>query len=217
MEKYLFMKPVLQLISQGGFFRKVSSIFLKIIATAVLLSGLVMFFKLWKVIFELPASAMIGGFIFQLFFIVAVYMVLHTLLIRAFDIDVLPDSEFTVIPIISISLKLIGEIYASFLSVIAVGGGILLWFAGYRGGLILEGITGSLPWISNIQVFDQENFLGGLMFILSGLIMAFFFLIFFYLLSELTIILVNIAKSTKKVSDVFEKSTINKVDANEET
>ncbi len=48
MEKYLFMKPVLQLISVGHFFRKAFAVFLQILAVVVAIAGLVSWISVWK-------------------------------------------------------------------------------------------------------------------------------------------------------------------------
>ncbi len=202
------MKPLLQLISQGSFFRKVFSIFLKAIAVLVLLAGLVTFFKLWKVIFSLPAAGVLGGILFQLLFAAAIYMVVHILLIRAEDINKLGDSEFTIVPIIAIALKLFGELYASFVSLIAVGGGLLLWFAGYRAGFVLGEVLDFIPFSQYIAGYGGETFVSGLLFIISGLIVAFFTLVFFYLLSELTIVTIDIARNTKVIRETVEKIAV---------
>src|SRR6266849_3373784 len=40
----------------------------------------------------------------------------------------LPASEFNTITLLSVLLQLIGEAYAAFVSLIAIGGGIFIWF-----------------------------------------------------------------------------------------
>jgi len=48
MEKYFFMKPVLQLISVGHFFRKAFAVFLQILAVVIAIAGLVAWIGVWR-------------------------------------------------------------------------------------------------------------------------------------------------------------------------
>lgn len=203
MQKFLFMKSILKLLSQGKFFRKICSIFLRAIATVIILAGLAGFFIGWQAVLELPISGLLGGIIFQLLFIIAIYMVVHTLLIRAYDITNLPESEYIVIPITSIFVKLIGEVYACFASVVAIGGGILIWFAGSYAQSILKDLTPLIP------SFGGETFVSGILFIMSGVLSGFFVLVFFYCGSEFMIVIVNIArdiKETRKVAEQYDNT-----------
>ena len=102
MEKLLFMKPLLEQISQGSFFRKIFAFLLKVLALVVLFLGIIVFIKAWKVILAMPTSGIIGGIIYQFFFIIAVYMVMHTLLIRACQINKLSEDDYNIVPIILI-------------------------------------------------------------------------------------------------------------------
>jgi len=201
MEKYLFMKSALGLISQGGFFSRVVAIGLRVIAVVVALAGLVIFVMAWKMVFQLPAAGVLGGIIYQLLFVVAIYMVVHTLIIRANDIARLQPAEFIVIPIASIFLKLMGEIYACLAGVFAVGAGILTWFAGEDSFYMLRNILPFIPFLR----FGGATFLGGLMVIVGGVLAAFFALMFFYLLSESIVVMVDLAKNTRITRQIAEQ------------
>jgi hypothetical protein len=192
MEKYFFMEKVLEKISQGQFFRKAFAIALQIMAVVIATAALVAWITVWKSISEYSSEAIFGIIIFQLLFVIAVYMVVHILLIRAGNINALPDSDYTVIPIVSITLKLFGEIYASFVTVISIGGGILTWFIGSNA---LYMIKGSAPFFPSYG--SGEGFWGGLVFIAGGLFSAFVGLVFFYFLAEAVVVLVDIAKNIK--------------------
>src|SRR3954466_10841862 len=124
MKDYLFVPHLLNLIARPRFFNRALAISLRAAAALILLVSLVSFFHASKIIFNLPAAGILGGILFQLFYIVAVYTVVHIFIIRADDIDNLPGSEFNTITLLSILLQLIGEAYAAFVSLIALGGGI---------------------------------------------------------------------------------------------
>lgn len=192
MEKYFFMKPVLQYISEGKFFRKTVAIALRVLAIAIAFASLVGWMVKWKFVFSLPVNGIIGGIIFQLLMVVAVYMVVHVMMIRAINIERLPESEYTVIPIVSHCLKLLGEIYASFLVVTAVAGGLYIWMTGRNAGRDLLGIIAPLA-----PAFHDLTFLGGVRFILTSATMAFVTLLCSYFLSEAVIVMVDIARNTR--------------------
>lgn len=199
MGKYLFMKPVLQLLSQGNFFRKAYAIVLQVLAVLVVIAALVGWIQVWKLVSGAAIDAILGIIIFQFLFVIAIYMVVHAILIRAGDISGLPESDFTVIPIVSISLKLIGEIYACFVATVSVGGGIAMWLKSDAFFMI----RGSAPFM---PIFGGgEGFFGGLLFIAGGLFAAFIALVFFYFLAEAVVVMVDIAKNTKITRQVAEK------------
>jgi hypothetical protein len=200
MGKYFFMKPVLELISVGHFFRKAFAVFLQILAVVVAIAGLVSWITVWKSVAGQDFSLILGIIIFQLFFVIAVYMVVHTMFIRAGDISALPDSDYTVIPIVSISLKLIGEIYACFVAAVSVGGGIAMWLMKSDAFFMIKR---SAPFIPSFG--GGEGFFGGLLFIVGGLFAALIVLVFFYFLAEAVIVMVEIAENTKITRQVAEK------------
>jgi len=202
MSKYFFMKLVLDIISQGKLFRKVFAIVLRVCGILIIIASVVGFIALWKIIFQLPqlpAFGIVGGIIFLLFFIVTSYMIVHTLFIRAENINKLSSTDFTVISIVSIFLKLVGEIYACFGSFIAVGGGILIWFAGSYAYPIIREIVPFAPGFG-------ETFVGGILFILVGLLLTFFILVLFYFLAEEVVVFADIARNTKIICQGVEQN-----------
>jgi hypothetical protein len=120
--------------------------------------------------------------------------------IRAGDISALPDADYTVIPIVSISLKLCGEIYACFSAVVAIAGGILIWFVG---GNAFYFIQKSGIFMSGFGY--GSDFLGGLAFIVGGWLVAFLVLVIFYFLAEIVVVMADIAKNTKITREVAEQ------------
>lgn len=205
MNSYLFMESVLHLIAQGSFFRKAFAVVLQALAVVLSIAGLVMWMSVWKFAGQAPFAALLGIVIFQLLFVVALYMVAHTLFIRARDIAQLPDGEFYVIPIAAITLKLVGEIYASFVAVMSVAGGILIWLMrGYAYSLVKMAVP-FVPRLSN-----GEGFMGGLLFMGGGLFAAFVVLVLSYFLAETVLMLADSAwnvKITRQIAEQYDKST----------
>jgi len=205
MDSYLFMESVLQLIAQGRFFRKAVAVILQTLAVVVSIAGLVAWMSMWKFAARAPFFALLGIVIFQLFFVVALYMVAHALFIRARDIAQLPDEEFYVIPIAAIALKLIGEVYASFVAVMSVAGGILIWLMrGYAFSLVKK----AAPFVPRLG--NGEGFVGGLLFMGGGLFAAFVVLVLTYFLAEAVCMMAESARNlkiTRQIAEQYDKAT----------
>lgn len=180
MEKYLFMRPLLDLLGQARFFTRAVAIVLRVIAALIVLFSLTTFFEAGKIIFELPNSGILGGVLFEVFFVLAVYAVVHVLLIRARDVDALALGEFYALRIGAILAKLLGEAYAAFVGLVAMGGGIFVWFTNLGIGKVLNPLTRAL--FPGTQ--DDPSFTGGIEFMLSGILAAGAVLVLAYALSE---------------------------------
>ena len=195
MNNIFFMKPVLQLTSQGNIFRQAFVWILRIIAGLLVIAALVGWVRLWIAIVELSGAGIVGGVIFQLALVVAVYTVVHTLLIRAGDIGKLPESEFTVLPIVAVFLRMIGEIYACFAVSIGVAGGIFIWFAGREAVGLIRQLR--IPFISS----SGGGLVGGLSMMIGSIIAGFLVLVLFYMTAEAVVVIVKIAQNTRRMAD----------------
>jgi hypothetical protein len=198
--KYLFMSDVLNALSNGRIFRRIYAIALWIIAVIIALGGLAgligIMIIIGRIMPQVPATATFGMILFMLLFIVGIYMIVHTVWIRANQIADLPDEGYTMIPILCIFLKLTGEVLALISILTGVGMGLLTWFSG---GFIrffreMLGPFSYYPLGTYIGYYNGgTQVVSGLIQIIAGLIAGFFQLAFFYLLSEMTLILVDIA------------------------
>lgn len=195
MDKVFFMKPFIENLSKKTVFTKTFATTLRVLAVISILAAVVIWILLWKFVFEIPSTGIAGGVIFQIFFLVGIYMAAHAAFLRAQEIAKLKTKEYTVVPVVSVFLKLLGEIYASLTAAVALGGGILIWFAGGYGLQLLEEVPKFIP-----QYGGGTTFLGGVIFLIGGLIFAFFTLIAFYFAAEFFMIVTDIALNTKKGS-----------------
>lgn len=178
MEKYFFMRPVLGWLAQPRHFNRLLAFTLRSLAILIVPFSLVTFFKAGKVIFELPASGILGGVFFEAFFLVAIYCVVHVLFIRARDIDALPGSDYNMFPLAAILSKAAGETLAAFISLVAVGGGIFVWFTGKGVGAMLNPPPKFMPF------FGDTTFMGGIEFMVGGVLSAILILVLSALVSE---------------------------------
>lgn len=195
MEQYLFMKKALEIVSKGSFFRKAYGIILRALAVLTGIAGIVGWVTGWRNMFMItgdnPVGVILGGVLVQLLMVVFLYMVIHGLWIRAKNIEELPETGYFIIPIVSMTLKIFGEMYACVLLFTGLAGGLFQWFAGFDLTQMLEFSLTTLPTLG------ATGFLAGLITILAGVAFAFAALVFFYFLSELMIVIVDIAISLK--------------------
>lgn len=206
MNDFLFMGPAIQAISEGRVFQRIFALILRVVGVLTLLFLAYTWIRMWSLVFHLGSFfAVVGGIIFQGIFIIGAYMVLHAIFIRAGTLAKLPEGDFVVIPIMSVLLRLAGEIYASILATVAVGGCILAWFAGDRAMYLLSTVSGGMPLPTG------SGFVGGLMLLIVGICAAFASLVIFYFLAELLVIFADIAlnsRVTSRVAEQYEKSPI---------
>lgn len=196
MKNIVFMEYLLELIRREDFFKRISGIYLQIVAVTILIASVLGFVLGWKDIFNMEATGVLGGIFFQLFFVVAIYMVLHAILIRAKEIKNLPETESSAISISAIYIRLFGETYASLTGVMAIGGGIFIWFGG--GGVrASNALFKALSHYFPFSILRGESFVQGLTFMARGVLYAFLFLLASYLLAELITAVANIARNTK--------------------
>ena len=188
MENYYFMRVVLEWLREPRHFNRMMAITLRAVATLVVPLSLVSFFKAGKVIFDLPTSGILGGILFQLFFIVAIYCVVHGLFIRARQIDTLSGGDYNMFALAAIVVRAAGEVFAGFVGLVAVGGGIFIWFTGKGIGTILNPTPYFLP------VFGDTTFLGGIQFIAGGVLSAIAAIGLAYLLAEGLILIEELAQ-----------------------
>lgn len=196
MKNFIFMEYLLELIRREDFFKRIAGIYLQIVAVTILIASVLGFVLGWKDIFDMQAAEMLGGIFFQLFFVVAMYMVLHAFLIRSKEIKNLPEGESSAVSISAIYIRLFGEAYASLTGVMAIGGGIFIWFGG--GGVrTSNALFKALSHYFPFSTLRGESFVQGLTFMVRGALYAFLFLLASYLLAELITAVANIARNTK--------------------
>lgn len=180
-EKFLFMRQLLNLLTQGRFFCRMISIVLRVGAALVVLFSFATVFQAGKIISDLPLSGIPGGVLFELFFIVAVYAAVHVLLIRAREVDQLPAGEFCALSLGAVLVRLLAEAYCAFVSLVAIGGGIFVWFTNLSLSKVLNPVIRAL--FPNMG--DDKSFLGGIQFMVVGILTGLTVLILSYVLSEL--------------------------------
>ena len=166
--RYFFMVPLLERLAQPSFFCRAVAMILRVTAALVALLSLTIFFKVGKLTFELPANRVLGGFMFEVFFVLAVYAAVHVFVIRARDIETLKPNDSYAIAVSALLLKMAGEAYCAFVSLLAVGGGLFVWFTNQELGNILGPVVRALfPGAS-----DDSTFMGGIQLMATGVLIG---------------------------------------------
>lgn len=194
-KQYLFIKPALELLSQGRVLKRIYSVILKVLAVLSGIGGLVAWIYGWKTIFASDdVGVILGGIIVEVLLVVLVYALIHILVIRAGNIHDLPEAGYEIIPMISLSLKLAGELFACVIAFLGIGGGIFYWLAGGSLANFFQN-----PYLFRIPEIGRLGsvFANGLATIVLGILEAFGILVLFYFLAEITIIMVDMASSMK--------------------
>ena len=167
------------MLESGSFFTRMVGIMLRVLAALIVLGSLASIFKAGKFMFTLPTSGIMGGIIYVLFFVLAIYAVAHTVIIRAGNIEAQKDEDHFILPVASILTRLAGEAYATYVALTAVGGGIFVWFTGESIGKIMDPIPFLFP------ATQKPNFMGGIELILIGVLLATGAIIASYVIAEL--------------------------------
>jgi hypothetical protein len=195
MQYLFFFQKVLKTLDQGRVIRVAITVALRILAVITILGGIYMFVDILKTSFQLPTAGTLGGLIFAVIFVAAVASIAQIYFYRANSVKELGDSAFTVIPIVSILLRTAGEIYATLIAALGVGGCIFVWLSGISPMQMLGPFGGILP-----STPVGSTFVSGISLLVLCVLMSFFSLVAFYFLAEATLVLVDIARNIRTLA-----------------
>lgn len=195
-ERYLFMRPVLTLLEQDQFLRRAVATTLKVGAALIILLSLTLFFSAGRLLFDLPPSGILGAVLFEVFFVLAVYAAVHVLLIRARHIEQLVTSDYVALRMAPLVLRGLAEAYAGFVSLVAVGTGLFVWFTNLSVEKVLYPVVRALfP-----SVREDASFMGGIEFMLSGILVAIGVLLIAYVVAEAISLLTRSTRPTEQIA-----------------
>jgi uncharacterized membrane protein len=190
-----FFNPILDALNDGKVIRTSVAFALQSLGVLSLLGGIYLFIEILKTSFDLPTKGTIGGLLLSAVIIVAILAIVQIYFYRATNIRNLGESQFTVIPIFSILFRCFGEIYATLSLAIGVGGCLFIWFSGMNPLYVLGGMGRFLGFLS-----PEGTFIGGILFLTYLAVLAFITIVVFYFLAESTVVLVDIARNIRLLS-----------------
>jgi hypothetical protein len=190
-QRYFFMGPLLERLEQPEFFCRLISIVLRGMAALIVLLSLTIFFKVGKITFGLTPDRVLGGILFEVAFVLAVYAAVHAILIRAEQVKAIKAVESYSIAVLAILVRLVGEAYCAFVGLMAIGGGLFVWFTGQKLGSALG------PVLPNLfpHVTDESTFMGGIEFVAGGWLVALAVLVVTYAASQALALLIRPARN----------------------
>ena len=184
------MRRVLALLEQEQFLRRAVATTLKVGAALIILFSLTLFFSAGRLLFDLPPNGILGAVLFEAFFVIAVYAAVHVLLIRARHIEQLAAGDYIALRMAPILLRTLAEAYAGFVSLVAFGAGLFVWFTNLSVEKVLNPAVRSLfP-----SIREDSSFMGGIEFMLSGVLVAIIALVLAYVLAEAVSLLTRPAR-----------------------
>ncbi|OGI65697.1 MAG: hypothetical protein A2W18_14840 [Candidatus Muproteobacteria bacterium RBG_16_60_9] len=162
------MAPLLERVAQPAFLTRLVAVILRITAALVALLSLTIFFKVGKLTFDLPTNRVLGGILFEVFLVLAIYATVHVFVIRARDVEAVKPSDTYAISIVALLVKLAGEAYGAFMIFMSLGGGLFVWFTNQQIGNLLGPVVRALfP-----GAHDDATFMGGIQLIATGVLIG---------------------------------------------
>lgn len=195
-ERYLFMQRVLAVLEQERFVRRAVAITLQVGAGLIILFSLTLFFSAGRLLFDLPPNGVLGAVLFEVFFVLAVYAAVHVLLIRARHIEQLAAGDNVALRMAPVLLRALAEAYAGFVSFVAVGAGIFVWFTNLSVEKVLfPAVRALFP-----SMREDASFMGGIEFMLSGMLVAIGALLIAYVAAEAVSLLTRSTRPSESVA-----------------
>ena len=157
----MLLYQALDTLNNGRAVRNFSVILLKTLGLISTVGGLLFVLLVVKFGFQATdPSATLGGIVLAAVLLVASACNIQIYLYRARKVAGLDDSDFTVIPIVSILFRLFGELYFTWALSIGIGGCLFIWMAHFNPQNLLSGAGSFMP-----QVPMSDGFLGGIFFL----------------------------------------------------
>jgi hypothetical protein len=191
-----FFYPVLDALSDGRLMRKVVAAALRVLGVVFAEGGLVLVIEILKYSFrpDTTTETTFGGLLFSIVLVTAFACVVEIHFYRARSVGQLGATTFTVIPIVSILCRLAGEVYATLLVGVGIGGCAFLWLAKVSPLAFLSAIGWLLP-ASNLEA----SFVGGALLLVEMCLLALAVLAGFYAAAEGLLLVMDVAGNVSRL------------------
>jgi hypothetical protein len=196
MIKLSWLSRVLDALSDGRIVRRATAAFLRTMAVGTIVMGVLGGFMTLAVTFRLGSltgvsiGVFAGGLVYSVLLVTLCGVLAELSRYRARTIDALPSSPFTVIPVISVLLRLSGELFAALCLGFGVGAVVLLAFGAEQVGR--QGLF-RLPEL--VPGYSSSVFTG-VVDLAFTVVVAFGGILCAYFLAESALVLAQIAINT---------------------
>jgi hypothetical protein len=195
-----FLYPVLDALNDGRMIRRGVSMVLTVGGAVTLIAGAIGAITILKVAIDSNSSTemTIGGLLYAVILAAVALAVFQVFRYRAEHISRLEDSPFTVMPIVSLLMRCVGEVYATVLVGLGVGAFLLMLLAGNAASFIMSQI-GVLPGIPAPP--GGAGLLGAVTSLTLFAAFAFISLVFFYFVAEAALVAADVARNIRLLVD----------------
>jgi hypothetical protein len=182
-------------LERGSFIRRAVSLALRLSAVLNLFGGIYLIIQALKFSFGLPTGeGTAGGLFFTLLLVLNIAAQIQVLLYRAESVASLGESPFTVIPILSILSRLLGEQFAITGLTIGVGGCAYILVTGGSPIQLVNMIAPFLPVSAS-----GGTFIDGVIWLAWALLISFSALLVFYFIAESILLFADIARNVRSL------------------
>jgi hypothetical protein len=121
------VRPMLDMLSQGNLMRSVMGRLTQVMAVLIGLSLLMTWVSQWSMLQTLGTWPMLAMAVAQIFLLVAFAKMVQVIWCRGEDIMKLPESDFTMMPILASFVRLPGEVGLAFFALFSIPAMLLVW------------------------------------------------------------------------------------------
>lgn len=194
---------VLGALERGSVIRRIVALVLRLVGILIVLGGVYGLVDILKLSFHLSTQGTLGGLVFAVIFVAGIVAMLQICFYRAGNVDRLGESPYPVMAVFSVGFRTIGELYAVLLATVGLGGCLFLWFSGFDPMTLLSMLGNFLPFVPS----GSGTFLDGAKFLITMLLLAFGFLLFFYFLAEAVLSIADIAKNVRLLAKADDQAS----------
>jgi hypothetical protein len=201
MKLFAVMKPLFDALSDGKIIRRSTAWVLRFVAVLSMILALlgvvcVIGFGARLSQSELgehAIAAALSCIFLAIILLILGFLCAGILVFRARSIEELEEGRFTVLPMISLLLRLNGELIFVTYAFLGIGGCIFVWFALPTPFAALGALSEAVPFAPS----PRSGFLGGIELAALLMLVAFAGIVINYAFSEMTMVLVEIASNTR--------------------
>lgn len=194
-----FLNKLKKSLDNGGFFIMLFSISLKVLAILVGLGYLFVIFSTITTLKYLKIKGIFGFVFSELILLIGVVLIIFMMWYRANDIEESRKSEVTILHIVSILFKLMGEVGFIAINFIGITGAISTWIAAKVFGNVIDNLIKMIPFMGIVKYLMGSGAIFSFILIISSIIYSILFIAFFYFWSNVIDGFKTLVENTKAI------------------
>ncbi len=187
-----FFRPMLDGLNDGKVVRSSIAQSLKVLGLLTVVGGIYILINVLKTAFDMPTEGTIGGLVLAAVLLASFITAAQLLFYGAANVKDLDDSSFIAIPVCSILLRILGEIYSVLGLAVGIGGCIFIWLSKDNPLYLLGEMTKIFP-----STFPEMTFFGGIFFLSYFALVSLVVFVLSYFLSEAVLLMADIGKNMR--------------------